>query len=246
MKPWGYPRLFAHRGGGSLAPENTMAGMQEGQVRGYEAVEFDVKLSRDNVPMLMHDDTLERTTSGSGLFKAHSASELKLLDAGAWKGSKWAGEHIPELTEVMAFLEAHHMTANVEIKPCVGRDEETGRVVAQAVANLCKSWTTLPLLSSFSVEALRAAALEAPALPRGLLVEHYSTEMIGLALELKCASLNCAWPDVTPEVVRTAHSAGLKLVAYTVNDVDTARRLFGMGLDGLFTDALDRMHDSLI
>ncbi len=243
MKRWPYPRLFAHRGGGTLAPENTMAGMQEAQARGYQAVEFDVKLSRDNVPMLMHDDTLERTTSGSGLFKHLSSAELKQLDAGSWKGPMWAGERIPALDAVMAFLCGQHMTANIEVKPCVGRDEETGRIVAQAAAKLGSTWPP-PLLSSFSVAALRAAAHAAPTLPRALLVEQCSTEQLALAVELGCVSLHCAWHDVTPEIVHAAHSCGLRLMAYTVNDADVACRLFQLGLDGIFTDALDRMRDA--
>jgi len=191
--------------------------------------------------MLMHDDTLERTTNGRGLFREKTAAALEQLDAGSWMDTKWRGEKIPRFDATMSFLQTAKMTANIEIKPCEGRDVETGRAVGEAVARLCVASEPKPLLSSFSVPALRAAALAAPTFPRGLLVEHYEKANIGLANILGCVSLNCAWQDVEAEMLAGIHNAGLRAVAYTVNDVAEARRLFELGIDGLFTDALDEM-----
>ena len=84
MNAWSYPKLFAHRGGGTLAPENTLAGMKIAANHLYTAVEFDVKLSADGVAFLMHDDMLERTTNGIGAFKDKSAAEIEMLDASGW------------------------------------------------------------------------------------------------------------------------------------------------------------------
>ncbi len=208
---------------------------------GYAAVEFDVKLSADNVLMLMHDDTLERTTNGRGLFREHTAAALEQLDAGAWRDAKWTAEMIPRFDATMAFLNAAKMTANIEIKPCAARDVETGRAVGEATLALFADDQPLPVLSSFSVPALRAAMKVAPSLPRGLLVERYDRSLVALARELGCVSLNCAWTDVDPVMLAALHDSGLRVLTYTVNDVALAARLFELGVDGIFTDALDDM-----
>ena len=92
MKQWPYPRIVAHRGGGSLAPENTLAAVRMGQSLGYRAHEFDVKLSKDNVAMLLHDATLERTTSGKGRAADFLWEALRSLDAGGWHSADFRGE----------------------------------------------------------------------------------------------------------------------------------------------------------
>src|SRR6187549_733019 len=92
---WPYPRLIAHRGGGSLAPENTLAAIRTGHARGFTAVEFDVMLARDNVPMLMHDDNVDRTTSGRGAMTTHDSAALARLDAGSWHSAAFKGEPVP-------------------------------------------------------------------------------------------------------------------------------------------------------
>jgi glycerophosphoryl diester phosphodiesterase len=136
MKPWPYPRVLAHRGGGVLAPENTIAAIRVGLESGFRAIEFDVMLSADGEPMLIHDETLERTTSGRGPVAARSAAELETLDAGSWFSSRFAGERIPRLGQVVAFCRLHGIWMNAEIKPSQGADAMTGRTVAAAVERL--------------------------------------------------------------------------------------------------------------
>ena len=241
MKRWPYPRLLAHRGGGNLAPENTLVGMRVAHQHGFVAVEFDVKLSADGVAMLMHDDALARTTNGSGLFRDLTATQLATLDAGAWKDPRFAGEPIPRFDAVMHYLASNRMLANVEIKPCAGREAETGRAVALLCESLAAAHLPKPLLSSFSVAALRAAAIAAPALPRALLVERYSAADDDVIAELGCVALNCAWDTVERGMLAHLHARGVHVMAYTVNETSLAERLFALGVDGIFTDALDVM-----
>ncbi|MCC7269211.1 MAG: glycerophosphodiester phosphodiesterase, partial [Rhodocyclaceae bacterium] len=92
---WPHPRLIAHRCGGALAPENTLAGLRKAFELGYRAVEFDVMLSGDGTPVLIHDETLERTTDGRGRVADTSDAELARLDAGSWRGAQFAGEPLP-------------------------------------------------------------------------------------------------------------------------------------------------------
>ncbi|UGA39070.1 hypothetical protein JOS77_05385 [Chromobacterium haemolyticum] len=156
-RQWPYPRFIAHRGGGVLAPENTLAGFREGLRYGYRGAECDVKLSADNVCFLLHDDTVERTSNGRGAAAALGMAQLARLDAGGWKGAAFAGEPMPTLDTVAACCLAHGIALNIEIKPCLGREAETGAAVAAEAARLWAGAALQPLLSSFSAEALCAA-----------------------------------------------------------------------------------------
>src|SRR4026207_2149549 len=128
---WPYPRIIAHRGGGVLAPENTLAGLELARNLGFEAVEFDVKLTEDGTPILMHDDTLDRTTDGHGLASEQAYLEIAELEAGAWFGNEFIGEPVPAFAAAAALCQQAGLWANVEIKPCPGRERETGEVVAR-------------------------------------------------------------------------------------------------------------------
>ena len=105
MTPWPYPRWIAHRGAGKLAPENTLAAFRLGAAHGYRAFECDVKLSADGVPFLLHDATLERASDGSGIAGECRWHELSLLDAGSWHSRVYAGEPLPSLQAVAAFIQ---------------------------------------------------------------------------------------------------------------------------------------------
>ena len=238
MKPWPYPRIFAHRGGGSLAPENTLAAIRMGQSLGYEGHEFDVKLSRDAVAMLLHDATLERTTSGRGRAADLDWSELVKLDAGAWHSDAFRGERLPTFEEAARLLRSKGTLANVEIKPTPGFERITGERVAAEALRLWQGAATPPLLSSFSFEALMAAKQAAPALPRGWLVDEFGAEDWKRLEDLEAVSLHTDYKEVARVDIARLHQRGCRLLLYTVNDVSRAARLLEMGADGLFTDNL--------
>lgn len=236
---WPYPFWIAHRGAGKLAPENTLAAFRLGAAYGYRAYECDVKLSRDGLPFLLHDATLERTTSGEGRAADHDWSALSLLDAGSWLGPAWAGEPPPSLTALAAWCRAQGHCLNIEIKPTPGLETETGAAVAEAVAALWPDGVP-PLLSSFRPAALAAAREARPALPRALLIDTLWEGWFAEARALGCVAVvtNHALADAA--LVQQVHGAGMRLLAYTVNEPEVARRLTALGLDGLITDAVDR------
>lgn len=238
MNTWPYPKFFAHRGGGTLAPENTLAAMKKGQELGYQAVEFDVKLSADGVAILLHDPVLGRTATGEGEVAKLSYDELARQDAGSWHSPAFAGERIPRFTEVAQWLIAQGMQANVEIKPCPGREVETGHLVAGLCRDLWLGQTVQPLVSSFSAEALRAARKVAPKLPLGFLVKDFEDSDHATLEALACVSLHCHHGAVDEQLVRSLHDRGYRVMVYTVNDVAQARGLSAIGVDGLFTDRL--------
>ncbi|ARP88641.1 glycerophosphodiester phosphodiesterase [Bordetella genomosp. 9] len=238
LPTWPYPRLIAHRGGGRLAPENTMAGMRAGAEHGFRMFEYDVKLSKDDVLILLHDDDVDRTTDGKGPARNMTYAELARLDAGAWHSPAYAGARIPTLEEVARYTIEQGIASNVEIKPCPGRETETGTAVALAVRELWRDAPVAPLLSSFSEEALAAAHVAAPQLPRALLVEKIPMDWRDRLVQHDCIALNVNQKDVTPELVKAVHGAGYRLSAWTVNDPARARDLLDWGVDAIFTDEL--------
>lgn len=133
---WPYPKMIAHRGGGKLAPENTIAALRCGLAHGFSGVEFDVMLAKDGVPIVMHDPQLGRTVTGSGSVADYTAAELMQMDAGAWFDQAYAGEKVPSFEQVVAFCRANAIWMNIEIKPVPGFEEATGRVVAQTTERL--------------------------------------------------------------------------------------------------------------
>jgi glycerophosphoryl diester phosphodiesterase len=226
------PRWFAHRGGGSLAPENTLAGIRLAARLGFKAVEFDVMLSGDGTPVLIHDETLERTTSGCGLVAETSDAVLFSLDAGQ-------GERIPRFSEAAAVCRELGLLANVEIKPAVGYEAVTAKVVADLVAKLWQGAAVQPLISSFSLLALEIARDLAPAIPRGLLFEDVPADWRAELARLDGVSLHCAASLLTDAVLAEAQAARVPVLCYTVNDPEQAKQLFRRGVSGLFTDRLD-------
>ena len=238
MTDWPYPRIFAHRGGGSLAPENTLAAIRLGQSLGYGAHEFDVKLSRDGVAMLLHDDTLERTTTGRGRAADFDWPELAKLDAGAWHSDSFRGERLPSFEEAARLLRSKGTLANVEIKPTPGFERMTGERVASQAQGLWSGSKTPPLLSSFSYDALMAAKKAAPSLPRGWLTKEVDDEDWKRLDDLEAVSLHTDHRKLANLDIPRLHDRGYRVMLYTVNEVATAARLLDIGVDGLFTDNL--------
>ncbi len=238
---WPYPRLVAHRGAGKQAPENTLTAMRVGHAHGYQMVEFDVKLAADNVTFLLHDATLERTTSGRGRADALLWRELSRLDAGGWHSAKYAGEPLPTLASIARWARAHAVACNIEIKPTPGRERETGAAVALDAASLWRDTEVPPLLSSFSEDALDAARDAVPLLPRALLLDALPADWLDRLARLECVALDANHQELTAEVVKKARAAGYRVLCYTPNDADRIAELAAWGVDGLITDAVDRI-----
>ena len=232
--------LQAHRGGRGLAPENTLAAFRVGASHGYRAFECDVKLSADGVPFLLHDATLQRTTSGHGPAAALTWDELSRLDAGAWHGRGYAGEPVPSFAAIARYCLRNDFALDVEIKPSPGRELETGRVVAATAATLWSSAGVPPLLTSFQPAALQGARESAPQLPRALLLDALRPGWLDEAKALGCVAVVTNYALLDAAVLAAVHGAGMRGLVYTVNDPAEARRLDALGIDGIVTDALDR------
>jgi glycerophosphoryl diester phosphodiesterase len=245
---WPYPRVLAHRGSGALAPENTLAALRCGLAHGFHAVEFDVMLAGDGIPVVLHDAELGRTVAGSGKVPDFTAAELARMDAGGWFSPGFAGEPVPRYEEVFRFCLEHRIWMNVEIKPAPGFEAATGRAVAAltaqwlsdsaAAAALAAGWQA-PLLSSFSHEALLAAKDAAPALARACLFDAIPDDWRARLLEAEALALHANHLKLTPALAAAVKQAGYGLFCYTVNDPARAREIRNSGVDAFCTDRID-------
>jgi glycerophosphoryl diester phosphodiesterase len=231
---WPGPRILAHRGGGALAPENTLGAIRLGASLGFKGVEFDVMLAGDGTPVLIHDETLERTTNGRGIVAGTPYSVLARLNAGN-------GEPVPSFEQAARLCRELGLWANVEIKPAKGHERATGEAVAKIAADLWRDADVLPVLSSFSSEALARARDVSPRLPRGLLVGKVPVDWGSRLRELACVALHCDHKHLAQASATAIRAAGYALLVYTVNETADARRLFDWQVDCVVTDALDRI-----
>ena len=142
------PKIIGHRGCAGYAPENTLEGIHTAADMGVEWVELDVKITKDEVPILFHDDMLDRTTNGSGPVAERTYEELKDLDCGNWYGESFNGIQIPTLEEAIDVLIDRDLGLNLEIKPCPGREKETAEVALDLLSTIWDDHDRL-LISSF-------------------------------------------------------------------------------------------------
>lgn len=239
---WSYPKIVAHRGGGSLAPENTLAAMQCGLDYGFHAVEFDVMLSKDGVPVLMHDPDFGRTVAGSGSVATTLANELYQMDAGSWFDPRFAQVRIPSYEAVFLFCQANQIWMNVEIKPAPGFEKETGSVVASLTQKLLLAGGAAakpPLFSSFSFDALMSAKLAAPEIARGYLLDDYEPDWLDSLRKLEAVALHTNQKKLTLAWAKEIKGAGYGLFCYTVNSPERGREIMSWGVDGFCTDRID-------
>lgn len=239
----GLTPVIAHRGASGHAPENTVAAFRKAAELGARWVEFDVKLTGCGCPILMHDDGLARTTGVDRAVRETSLARIKTLDAGSWFAPEFAGEAVPTLEEAVDALVEFDLSANVEIKPCPGREVETGRVVGEWLKALWPAKRPLPLVSSFSSPALAACAAVAPQLPRGLLLP-WLPEHARLTAALRhtdAVSVHVNHQFLTASQVRALTYAGYRVLTYTVNDPERARALRSWGVEAVITDYPDRL-----
>lgn len=237
----GLARIIGHRGAKARAPENTLAGLRKAHELGATWVEFDVMLTADGVPILIHDETLQRTTTGRGSVAANSLKAIRELDAGIRFGAAFAGERVPTLEEAVDLVLALGLGANVEIKPSPGHEQATGEAVGQALLRRWPPERPRLLLSSFKRPALEAVQATAPTIPRGLLAGRLPSDWREAMQGLGCTTLHLDHARVTPASLAALAHEGVPVLLYTVNQVARARELLAAGATALFTDAPDTL-----
>jgi glycerophosphoryl diester phosphodiesterase len=230
------PPVIGHRGAARCAPENTLAGLRRAQALDCRWVEFDVRLTADREPILLHDDRPARTTDGRGQAVRLSLAALRRHDAGGWFAPEFAGERIPTLAEAVALLAELELGANIELKAGRGDAADTGRIVACALERLWPPHLPAPLISSFSAEALSAARQHAPQFARGMLFHRVPRDWRRRAETLGCASIHADHRHLTPAILAEICGSGYCALAYTVNDPARAGVLLNWGATSVISD----------
>lgn len=232
-------RVIAHRGASGYAPENTMASLHKAIVLDAKWIEFDVMLSQDLQPIVIHDLTLDRTTNGHGEVAKTKFAKIRELDAGSWFSPKFKHEKVPTFAEYLAAANAAHLGINVEIKPTPGTEVETAKIVLQTLQQHWVKHAKTSLISSASILALRTARAMDEKISLGLIVDQWEPLWLEILDELNSVSLHINHEELTPLRVAAVMQTGRAVLAYTVNDPERAAELFSWGVTAVFTDFPD-------
>jgi len=229
------PIVIAHRGDKSHAPENTLAAFKMAAEKGADAIEFDVKLSADGQVIVLHDQTMERTTNGTGNVSSLSLAALRELDAGAWFSEQFHGERIPTLDEVFETV-GKRLLMNIELTNYATPSDE----LVPKVVDLVKKHALQDriLFSSFLPRNLRKARLLQPEVPRGLLA---MPGIVGLWARTfgwhgDFFALHPYLREVNPSLIQRVHAAGKRVHVWTVNSEEDLKRMIDLKVDAIFTD----------
>ena len=240
-----WPRIIGHRSAALSAPENTLAGICMAAARDVTWVEFDVRLTRDKRCILLHDDTLDRTTTGEGPAAALDYDQIRRLDAGGWFGPDFIGQRVPSLEEAIDLLGELGLGAVIELKPAPGFEAATGDAAAAILDARWPDHLPPPLVSSFKTAALAAARERAPHIARALLVGAPGRDWRRQAEALGCVMLHADQRRLDRPIVEAVRATGLPLFAYTVNVAGRARELFSWGVDAVFSDCPGQLAEAL-
>lgn len=220
-----YPRIIAHRCGGVLARENTLAGLVAAARQGCRAVEFDVMLTADGVPILMHDETLDRTTNCTGRVADMTYAAIHAGD-----------ERVPTLAAAIEECRRFDLWVNIELKPAAGYEEETGRIVGTWLAT---HWDGKGVVSSFSEKSALAARHLLPDAPFALLCEALPDDWLAQIDRLDACAVHLAADCLNADSVRELNAAAIAWAAYTVNARAAADELMALGAAAVITDRPD-------
>lgn len=234
--------VYAHRGARGHAPENTLLAFSLAFDLGADAIEFDVRRSSDGQLVVIHDETVDRTTNGRGIVRDMSFEQLRALNAGL----RWnTPQRIPTLAETVALVKARGGKMNLEVKADTAADAlATAEIIAAALVELDEPMRERVLVSSFELDAVEWLKKRLPWLHVGALFtgsQWRKDDMIARALDLGAEALHPKLNLVTPDLIARAHTSGLPVHVWTANRWATIRKLLALGADGIFSDLPERV-----
>ena len=238
------PLIYAHRGASKDAPENTMAAFELAHQMGADGFELDVQITKDGKLVVLHDDKIDRTSNGTGVIEQLHYDDLKKLDFGSWKDSKFAGEHIPLLDEVCKYAKDNNLLLNIEIKPMMDSSE-----TEQKVIELCRQYDLFDqvVTSSFSHYTMRSIKKRCRNIETAIL---YQSGLLKAARYAKfTAKADGIHPHkyaVIPECVKNAALHGIKIRPWTVDNVKLFKKLAANKyITGVITNTPDVLRKAL-
>jgi glycerophosphoryl diester phosphodiesterase len=233
------PRIIAHRGWSARYPENTLAAINAALELGVEMVEIDVTVTADRQVVVIHDQTLERTTNGRGPVSEATFEQLRALDAGSWFGSVFVGERIPSLAEVLELCRGRTLL-NVEIKP-----EAVSLDAPALVADLVTAAGMVDriVISSFNPEGLEQLLATRPELATASLFNpefHHGQDPADVVGQVSSRALHLGDSELSPEIIESCRGHRIPIAVYTINSVRRLREIRS-DVAAIFTDHPDRM-----
>ena len=225
-------RLEAHRGASGAYPENTMPVFAKAREAGALSIEADLSLLADGGFAVFHDGALGRTVAGDVSLDSLTSAEIGTMDR-AWRGREFAGESVPLLEDLLHWHADTGMQLNLEMK-CHGARQ--GEAASALAAQLAGVQPGLNMVSSFDAAFLAALQTTLPAMPRALISEELPEDWQELAARLGLEALHLDKDILTPGMVETIHSAGLRVRVWTVNEPADMKRMIDAGVDTVITD----------
>jgi glycerophosphoryl diester phosphodiesterase len=240
---FGRPLLVGHRGYPAKFPENTLAAFEGAIQAGSDMIELDVTLTQDRKVVVIHDDSLDRTTTGKGAVKNHSFEEIKNFDAGSWFDARFATERVPLLSDVVK-LTAGRCMLNIEIKESAFEADYPADAIEHQVVNLVKTGGAMDrvIVSSFEPRILqRIATMDTP--PAIAYISNHGADgkMLEMLLAIKAFSWHPWFRALTRDQVDRLHAAGIRVFPWTINTQEEAMRILALGVDGLICNELQGM-----
>ena len=243
--------IVAHRGGGGLAPENTLASIKKSINTGADMIEVDVHLTKDNEVVIFHDETVNRTTNGEGKVHEMTLAELKELDAGSWFDGAYAGETVPTLDEVLKLIDGQvQCLIEIKSKEHLIYEGFAEKIVDIINANGAKTWS---IVQSYEEEYLETAYAYDPEIKiKKIIMGEESSHILSFFIESKeyvtgrnkhhyLETLNPHYSSLSQRRVHKIKARGYKVITYPVNERKEMIKMLNMGVDGIITDYPDRL-----
>ena len=229
-------KVTAHRGVSSLAPENTLAAFKKTAEMGYQWIEIDVQLSRDHIPVVIHDQSVDRCTNGKGVVANLPLKKLQSLDAGSWFSETFKNEKIPTLEQTLLLARENKLKVNIEIKLYPEDNIELLCEKIKEVIIALNIDTTQVLFSSFEFTALKKMQALLPEIPRGLLWPVMPDNGLDLLKEIDAFSVHCHYRFLTAQQALEIKKAGYEIHCFTPNTPEEVNEYWSWGVDMMITD----------
>lgn len=231
-------KIFAHRGASMYTPENTMPAFDLAYQLGAEGIEIDIHLTKDRIPVLIHDETVNRTTNGVGYIKDFTFKQLQNLDAGSWFDKEFSDTTIISLEEFLIWSKPKPLELNIELK----NNHIDYKNLESIVYEMLRHYQLIDrsIISTFSIKSLQRMQKLNLAIEKALLTSRGHRNLIKRSMDLGVHALHIEYGALKAKLVEQAHQENIALRAYTVNDPEHIKRCFTIKCDGLMTDVPDQ------
>ncbi len=226
--------VIGHRGVPDMAPENTIESFEKVLELNLDGFELDVQLTKDNIPVVIHDEKVDRTTDGKGFVKDYNYKDLRKLDAGSYYNSKYKGAKIPALEEVLELISGKDIYFNIEIKSGIIRYIN----IEEKIIELLEKYDYInnTVLSSFNHYSLVKCKNINKELKTGIIYISGIVDPWEYAEKIKADFLHPLKYSFDLQIVKSAHESKIGIFPYVINDVNLAKKMKSWGVDGIFSD----------